>query len=303
MPTSVSALRTPVPTETRCASAISARMPPSPRLSACMISITYFTVTMSTSDQKISDRMPRTSVGRDRHAGEELQAGLEGVERAGADIAIDHAEHGEQHADRSGGCAAGGGGGTATARRQASPATVRSWVADERPCRPLSGQADAYAARPGGNKRAAGVGCQRTARVVNVAGMSDLTASSQDPSPAHSAGAGSSALGIAQLVLGVVAWFDVIAFTIAGVIFIGALVLVAGVFQVVHAFMDREWGGFALHLLIGVALRGRRLAADGRAFTGVAGDHDPGGGGAGHRRRPAHRHRHPAPSDAGVGDC
>ena len=62
MPISVSALRMPVPTDTRCASAISARMPPSPRLSACMTSITYFTVTISTSDQKISDRMPITSV-------------------------------------------------------------------------------------------------------------------------------------------------------------------------------------------------------------------------------------------------
>ena len=60
------------------------------------------------------------------------------------------------------------------------------------------------------------------------------------------------ALGIAQLVLGVVAWFDVIAFTIAGVIFIGALLVVAGVFQIVHAFMDREWGAFALHLLVGI---------------------------------------------------
>ena len=52
--------------------------------------------------------------------------------------------------------------------------------------------------------------------------------------------------------LGIIAWFDVIAFTIAGVIFIGALLLVAGVFQIVHAFMDREWGGFALHLLVGI---------------------------------------------------
>jgi uncharacterized membrane protein HdeD (DUF308 family) len=60
------------------------------------------------------------------------------------------------------------------------------------------------------------------------------------------------ALGIAQLALGIVAWFDVIAFTIAGVIFIGAMLLVAGVFQVVHAFMDREWSGFALHVLIGI---------------------------------------------------
>jgi uncharacterized membrane protein HdeD (DUF308 family) len=60
------------------------------------------------------------------------------------------------------------------------------------------------------------------------------------------------ALGVVQLALGIVAWFDVIAFTIAGVIFIGALLLVAGVFQAVHAFMDREWGSFFLHLLVGL---------------------------------------------------
>ena len=63
MPINVSALRMLVPTDTRCASAIKARMPPSPRLSACITSITYFTVTISTSDQKMSDRMPITSVG------------------------------------------------------------------------------------------------------------------------------------------------------------------------------------------------------------------------------------------------
>ena len=81
--------------------------------------------------------------------------------------------------------------------------------------------------------------------------MSDLTASRTDPRPRTRWG-WFVALGIAQLVLGIIAWFDVIAFTIAGVIFIGALLLVAGVFQIVHAFMDREWGGFALHLLVGV---------------------------------------------------
>lgn len=60
------------------------------------------------------------------------------------------------------------------------------------------------------------------------------------------------ALGVAQLVLGIVAWFDVVLFTIAGVIFIGAMLLVGGVLQVVHAFMDRDWRAFALHLLMGV---------------------------------------------------
>ncbi len=60
------------------------------------------------------------------------------------------------------------------------------------------------------------------------------------------------ALGIAQLVLGVVAWFDVVLFTIAGVIFIGAMLLIGGVLQVAHAFMDRDWRAFILHLLMGV---------------------------------------------------
>ncbi len=81
--------------------------------------------------------------------------------------------------------------------------------------------------------------------------MSDLTASADRSRPRTRWG-WFVALGIAQLVLGIIAWFDVIAFTIAGVIFIGALLVVAGVFQIVHAFMDREWGGFALHLLVGV---------------------------------------------------
>jgi uncharacterized membrane protein HdeD (DUF308 family) len=81
--------------------------------------------------------------------------------------------------------------------------------------------------------------------------MSDLTATAGRPRP-RSGWGWFVALGIAQLVLGIIAWFDVIAFTIAGVIFIGALLLVAGVFQVVHAFMDREWQAFALHLLVGV---------------------------------------------------
>jgi len=80
--------------------------------------------------------------------------------------------------------------------------------------------------------------------------MSDLTASRQ--SRPRTGWGWFVALGIAQLVLGIIAWFDVIAFTIAGVIFIGALLLVAGVFQIVHAFMDRGWRAFVLHLLVGV---------------------------------------------------
>jgi hypothetical protein len=63
MPVRVRTLRVKLPTDTRCPSAISARMPPSPRLSARRISVTYLVVTTSTRDQKISDRMPMISSG------------------------------------------------------------------------------------------------------------------------------------------------------------------------------------------------------------------------------------------------
>ncbi len=38
-----------------------AKMPPSPRLSARMINVRYFTVTTIVSDQKMSDSKPKTS--------------------------------------------------------------------------------------------------------------------------------------------------------------------------------------------------------------------------------------------------
>lgn len=81
--------------------------------------------------------------------------------------------------------------------------------------------------------------------------MSDLTAAGKRRTPSGHWG-WFVALGVVQLLLGAVAFFNVIAFTIAGVIFIGALLVVAGVFQAIHAFMDREWGAFALHFLVGL---------------------------------------------------
>jgi uncharacterized membrane protein HdeD (DUF308 family) len=81
--------------------------------------------------------------------------------------------------------------------------------------------------------------------------MSDLTATRDGARPRTGWG-WFVALGVAQLVLGIIAWFDVIAFTIFGVIFIGALLVVAGIFQIVTSFMDREWGSFFLHLLVGI---------------------------------------------------
>ena len=62
MPIRPSAVRILTLTVWRWARAIRARMPPSPLLSARITRATYFTVTVRISDQKISDRMPSTSV-------------------------------------------------------------------------------------------------------------------------------------------------------------------------------------------------------------------------------------------------
>ena len=83
--------------------------------------------------------------------------------------------------------------------------------------------------------------------------MSDLTASSGASAPAP--GGVVRCPGIAQLVLSIIAWFDVIALPSPASYSSGALLLVAGVFQIIHAFMDREWGAFILHLLVGLLWR------------------------------------------------
>ncbi|MEO8715567.1 MAG: HdeD family acid-resistance protein, partial [Acetobacteraceae bacterium] len=59
-------------------------------------------------------------------------------------------------------------------------------------------------------------------------------------------------LGVLQILLGVFCWFDALAATLAGTIFIGAALVVGGALQIVHAFLDRGWGGFLLHVLSGV---------------------------------------------------
>jgi uncharacterized membrane protein HdeD (DUF308 family) len=60
------------------------------------------------------------------------------------------------------------------------------------------------------------------------------------------------ALGVALLLLGIFALGDVVAVTLISTIFIGAMLLVGGVFQVVHAFMVKTWSGFLLSMLGGI---------------------------------------------------
>jgi len=60
------------------------------------------------------------------------------------------------------------------------------------------------------------------------------------------------ALGIVMIAGGVFALGDVVMFTLASVIFIGAMLLLGGIFQIIHAFMIREWSAFLLSLLAGM---------------------------------------------------
>ena len=60
------------------------------------------------------------------------------------------------------------------------------------------------------------------------------------------------ALGLVLILAGVFALGDVVAVTLVSVIFIGAMLLVGGIFQIVQAFMTKQWSGFLLNLLVGL---------------------------------------------------
>ena len=60
------------------------------------------------------------------------------------------------------------------------------------------------------------------------------------------------ALGVVLILAGVFALGDVVAVTLASVIFIGAALLVGGIFQIIHAFATKQWSAFLFALLCGV---------------------------------------------------
>jgi uncharacterized membrane protein HdeD (DUF308 family) len=59
-------------------------------------------------------------------------------------------------------------------------------------------------------------------------------------------------LGVVLLLLGVFALGDAVAVTLISTVFIGAMLMVGGVFQVVHAFMVKTWSSFLMNLTGGV---------------------------------------------------
>ncbi|NLI27761.1 MAG: HdeD family acid-resistance protein [Acetobacter sp.] len=59
-------------------------------------------------------------------------------------------------------------------------------------------------------------------------------------------------LGLISIILGALAWIDAVSVSLASAVFIGILLLIAGVFQCIHAFAVREWGAFLFSLLGGI---------------------------------------------------
>lgn len=69
------------------------------------------------------------------------------------------------------------------------------------------------------------------------------------------------ALGIALLIFGALALGNLVAATIASVLFVGALMIVGGIAQIVAAFRLRRWGGFFFWLISGVLYTGAGVLA------------------------------------------
>src|SRR5215470_20001106 len=58
-------------------------------------------------------------------------------------------------------------------------------------------------------------------------------------------------LGIVLVLAGLFVLGDVVVATLISAIFIGAMAIVAGGFEIVHAFWTKGWGGFLWQLLLG----------------------------------------------------
>jgi uncharacterized membrane protein HdeD (DUF308 family) len=59
-------------------------------------------------------------------------------------------------------------------------------------------------------------------------------------------------LGLVSIAAGIFALIHPVIVTLVGVIFIGASLIVSGVFQLIQSFMTKEWSGFTLGLIGGL---------------------------------------------------
>ena len=59
-------------------------------------------------------------------------------------------------------------------------------------------------------------------------------------------------MGIALVIIGMIAIGYAVEMTIVSVLFLGWLLIIAGLFEVIHGFTRRPWSGFFINLLGGV---------------------------------------------------
>ena len=59
-------------------------------------------------------------------------------------------------------------------------------------------------------------------------------------------------IGIALVILGMIAIGYAVEMTIVSVVFLGWLLIIGGIFEVIHGFSRRQWSGFFINLLGGV---------------------------------------------------
>lgn len=74
------------------------------------------------------------------------------------------------------------------------------------------------------------------------------------------AGRGFLVLGIALILLAAIASVNLFITTVAATYYVGAVMLVAGAFQIIHAFSVRKWGRLAFWLLSGLLYLGAAVA-------------------------------------------
>lgn len=84
--------------------------------------------------------------------------------------------------------------------------------------------------------------------------MSINTASSQPSIPAVPAPSPwvCALLGIVLILAGILVLGDVMIATLLSAIFIGAMAIVAGAFEIFHAFWTKGWGGFVWQIVLGI---------------------------------------------------
>jgi Short repeat of unknown function (DUF308) len=96
------------------------------------------------------------------------------------------------------------------------------------------------------------------------------------------------ALGVVMVIAGGFALADTVLVTLVSVIFIGAALLIAGIFQVIHAFANKGWVAFLMALLGGALyIVGGLLIMD-EPVNGSVVSHPPSCRRAGSQRRLAH---------------